>query len=435
MRKQPPSNFSELRVGILVLAGLVITALTILYISGRAVLGPTFEVRTLLPTVSGLKKGAPVWIAGVEVGSVKYISFIEPKASKENQILLGELDAIEEKLIKIDTSDPRGKEEYNRLVHSQRQIRSKLRNVEIIMKINAKYKSRLRKDSRASLGSVGVLGDKYIEITVGNSTEQPFIANNIVEIPGGKGADISEIMTEANLSMSEVSAFMGQAKEIATKINSGDGSLGKLINDPTTHTYLNNTLKDSSKIVNRVVKGEGSLGKLVSSPELHDGASSLLKEMKEGKGSLGKLVKDPSLYNHANKALSSMDSMMDKVDANKGTFGRLVNDPALYDESREAMKHFKEIAARVTDGKGSLGKLSTDEELYKKTTIAMENISKLASDLEKGEGTLGKLFKNKDLYDNTNKVLTEIRDFMVEFKKNPKKYLTVTLKVKWLPFF
>lgn len=435
MRKQLPSNFSELKVGFLVLAGLIIAITTIFYISGSAVLGHTFDARTLLPTVSGLKKGAPVWIAGVEVGSVKAVNFIEPKVSRENQLLLGELEVLEDKVNRLDLGDPKAKEELNRITHSQRQIRARLRNVEVITKINARYKSRIRKDSRASLGSVGVLGDKYVEITVGNSPEPPMITNGMVDVPGAKAADISEIISDASQSVSEASVFMGQAREIASKVNSGEGTLGRLVNDSTMYTYLNNTLKGSSKVIDKVDKGEGTLGKLVSSPDLHDQASNLLKDMRQGKGSLGKLVKDPALYNNANKAVASMESMADKVNANKGTFGRLINDPSLFDESRDAMKHLKEIASRMTEGKGSLGKLSTDEELYKNTVVAMESISKLADDLEKGEGTLGRLFKNKDLYDNTNKLLTEIRDFMTEFKKNPKKYLTVTLKVKWLPFF
>lgn len=435
MHRKPPTNLSELRVGTLVLTGLILAALAILYISGRAVLGPTFLARTLLPNVSGLKSGAPVWISGVEVGSVRKINFIEPMAHRENQVLLGELERIEDKISKMDMTRPTAREELNRLNHAQRQIRSRLRNVEVIMKINARYKTRIRKDSRASLGSVGVLGDKYVEISAGNSSEPPLLADNVVDIPGAKAADISEIISEAGQSASEASAFMTQAKEIATKINTGEGTIGKLINDPTMFTYFNNTLKDSAKVVGRVEKGEGTLGQLVNSRELHDKTTALLKEMQEGKGTMGKLMKDPALYNNADKALASIDSVIGKVNTNKGTMGRFINDPQFYEESKDAVKYFKEVAYRITEGKGSLGKLSTDETLYKNTALAMENISKLASDLEKGEGTLGKLFKDKELYNNTNKLLAEIKDFMAEFKKNPKKYLTVTLKVKWLPFF
>src|SRR5512136_1298944 len=84
--KGSKSRFSEIRVGIFVVLCLIILTLAVIYISsGSAIFGPTFRAVAYLPTVGGLKPGAPVQLAGVEVGSVTSVDVLRPELEPKNE--------------------------------------------------------------------------------------------------------------------------------------------------------------------------------------------------------------------------------------------------------------------------------------------------------------------------------------------------------------
>ena len=99
--------------------------------SEQGIFRARFELRATFVNVNGLRAGAPVFVAGLNVGSVRTLQFAAP---------LGAQDAREGSVASL---------------------------VEVLLDVDARYREQIRADSVASVGSVGLLGDKSIEITVG----------------------------------------------------------------------------------------------------------------------------------------------------------------------------------------------------------------------------------------------------------------------------
>jgi len=70
MAQRKQLTWTELRVGLFVLIGLIIMGAGIFYVTGGGTLGPKYRLTAYLPEVEGLKVGAPVALSGFEIGSV-----------------------------------------------------------------------------------------------------------------------------------------------------------------------------------------------------------------------------------------------------------------------------------------------------------------------------------------------------------------------------
>src|SRR6476659_9807078 len=73
MAQHKQLTWTELRVGLFVLAGIILMAAVIFYVTGGGGFGPKYRLRAFLPEVDGLTLGAPVRVDGVEVGNVEKI--------------------------------------------------------------------------------------------------------------------------------------------------------------------------------------------------------------------------------------------------------------------------------------------------------------------------------------------------------------------------
>ena len=124
MAQRKQLTWSELRVGLFVLAGLFILMVGIFYVTGAGFLGPKYRLTTYLPEVAGLKTGAPVDLDGVEIGNVQSISLTPNPPDREHSITL-------------------------------------------VLRVDRKYQNQIRSDSMARLVTQGLLGDRYVTISRG----------------------------------------------------------------------------------------------------------------------------------------------------------------------------------------------------------------------------------------------------------------------------
>ena len=85
--------------------------------------------------------------------------------------------------------------------------------------------------------------------------------------------------------------------------------------------------------------------------------------------------------------------------------------------------------ADVNAGKGTLGLVTKDQAFAAKVNDTITKLNELSNRLNSGQGTVGKLLQDPTMYNNTNQLLTETRDLIAAIRKNPKKYLTIRLKV------
>jgi len=79
----------------------------------------------------------------------------------------------------------------------------------------------------------------------------------------------------------------------------------------------------------------------------------------------------------------------------------------------------------INQGRGTLGKLATDSQLYDRANVIFDRFDKISTRMADGQGTLGKFSTDPTLYNNLSDSSKSMKDFLTEFKKSPKKYLTL----------
>lgn len=356
MPSQKQLKWSQLRVGItVIIASLTLGFLLFLMSGTSGLFTPRISVKCYFDNAEGLRTGAPVRLAGVDVGNVTHIAIVQGKP---------------------------------------------LTPVEITMKLSTKYDYGMRRDSQISLETAGVLGETYLDIDSSQAVGGPVHDGDT--LPTQVHPDFNQVVRASQSTLQNMDALLKRADRILAFAESGKGSLGKLIYDPTLYNRFSLTVADFQKIVEQIGNGEGSLGRLISRNDAYD------------------------------KFLSTLDKMntiIDDMQQGKGTAGKFLKDPALYNNANDTISNLKKITEDINAGKGTIGKLSKDEELAKKLDTTITKLSELTTQLEAGQGTAGKLFKDETLYNNTNQTMVETQELLKAIRQNPKKYLSIKLHI------
>ncbi len=134
------------------------------------------------------------------------------------------------------------------------------------------------------------------------------------------------------------------------------------------------------------------------------------------------MLRSDELYNKLDASIDKVNQIADDMQAGPGSIGKLLKDPALYNNANKFMED-------LNSGKGALGKFAHDEEFANKLQNVVNRLSDFTDRLDRGEGSAGKLLRDSSLYDNSNKLLTDTQALMQAIRQNPKKYLTIQLKV------
>jgi phospholipid/cholesterol/gamma-HCH transport system substrate-binding protein len=276
----------------------------------------------------------------------------------------------------------------------------KLTPVKVVMKLDDKYSSSLKKDSKASLSTVGVLGDTVVDI-------------NSQFAVGPRLQDGDELKTTETPSLTDV-------------VKASQGTIES----------LNVILAKMNVIVDNIQSGKGSVGQLINNPDLYNKADKtvdelllLEKNLNAGRGSIGKLITDDSLYNRLNDTVDKLDSIANSVNSGKGTAGMLVKDDSMYKNLNSTLAHANSILEQADAGKGGLGLMLKDPKFRQDLSSTLAQVNALVSGVNDGKGTLGKLVTDDAMYTNVNKLLTASTDLVTTIRSDPKKYLTIHLKI------
>ncbi len=349
MPQRKQVTWSDLRVGLLVLAGLLLIAVTIFYVTGAGgVLAPKYRLNTYLPEVEGLKVGAPVRLDGVEIGNVDAI--VMARRPREGKL-------------------------------------ERKRSVQVVMRINKNFRDEIRDDSTARLVTEGLLGNRYVSIARG-VTGKPIPENGVV--PGTEEAAIKLIVERGAEVVENLNAISSQFRAILDGIDRGQGTIGKLIHDEELYRHANSVLTRGDEIFSSVQEGRGTVGKLVASDELYQKVNSgatrldtLLADVQAQKGTLGRLVYDSTIHEDAKRFLDRGNRMIADVEAGKGTLGKLVTDDALYNKVRDAAANVDKATAKLNDNTGTAGKFFSDPQFYDNMTGLAGDMRLLVGDFRK----------------------------------------------------
>ena len=358
MPSQKQLKWSELRVGITVIIASVTLAVLLILMSGTTGLFVRrITLKSYFDNAGGLRVGAPVRLNGVDIGNITKIRIV-PYKDKQ------------------------------------------LTPVEVTMKVSTKYLFDLHRDSVTLLNTAGVLGETYIDIDSSQAIG-PVVQDGDTLAPRFH-ADFQEVVRSSQSTLQNMDALLKRLDRIVAFVESGKGSIGKLIYDPTLYDRFAVTVNDFKGIVDQIAKGQGSLGALINKNDAYD-----------------KFL----------ATLDKMNAVIDDLQAGKGTAGKFLKDPSVYNNVNDTVANIKKFTDDVNAGKGTLGKLSKDEELARKLDNTISRLSELTTQLEAGQGTMGRLFKDESLYNNTNQLLVETRDLIKAIRQNPKKYLSIKLHI------
>ena len=361
-RQNVPSEkqvkWSQLRVGLTVIFALITLAVLIFVMTGTTGLfTKKIVVRAYVDNAGGLRVGAPVRLEGVDIGNVVGI----------------------------------------RVVHDPKR---QLAPVEVLMKITTKYSDTMRADCQASLNTAGVLGEVFVDLDCRAAKGGPLV--NGAELPTQEVAQLQDVVRASQGTLQNIDTLVKRLDNILTYVQSGQGSIGKIIYDPALFNRANDALAQIQNIVAQANSTNGSIGKLLNSDEL---------------------------YNKANLAVDNLNKAIDQINSGNGTIGKFIKDPALYDNANQTMAKANQLITDINAGKGTIGKLAKDEALAKKLDDTVTRLNSILDRMDKGEGTVGKLMVDPSLYDNADKMLVETRDLIAAVRKDPKKYLTIHLKL------
>src|SRR5687768_9731780 len=189
--------WTELRVGLLVIISFALLAAAIFFVGGETgIFTEKMTVTAQLPSGDGLRPGAEVWLDGVVIGNVSRVA-----------------------IAREPTPD------YG---------------VDVEMRVDAQYQNLIRTDSTLSIGNIGLLGDKNVEITRGTEAGQPVPDGGIIQ--GKAAGDIRRIIASTDDLVANLNVLSEKFVEISNTIDQGEGTLGKFLNDSEIHDNLNSAV-------------------------------------------------------------------------------------------------------------------------------------------------------------------------------------------------
>jgi phospholipid/cholesterol/gamma-HCH transport system substrate-binding protein len=195
------SDQFKIRLGLFVAGGLTLFVLAIFIIGKQKNLfNPVYSLSSTFSNVSGLQVGNNIRFSGINIGTVDNIFIINDST------------------------------------------------VKVTMSIKSEVKQFIKSDSEVSIGSEGLIGDKLLIISQGSSNNP--LAQNGQQLTSKEPVEIDGIISSLQVTAGNAEVISYQLAEIMTKINGGNGTLGRLIQDTTIAENLNQTivnLKKSSK--------------------------------------------------------------------------------------------------------------------------------------------------------------------------------------------
>jgi phospholipid/cholesterol/gamma-HCH transport system substrate-binding protein len=351
-------RWSQLRVGITVLAALITLCILIFLMTGTTGLfTKKIIVHSFVDNAGGLRVGAPVRLEGVDIGNVTGIRVVPDQSRR-------------------------------------------VAPVELSMKITTKYSDSMNTGCQVLLTTAGVLGEVFIDMDCRQATGAPLETGAV--LPMKDVPQFQDVVRASQSTLANLDVLLKRVDDIVSYIQSGRGSIGKIIYDQSLFDRANAAVGQLQQITNQVNSQNGTIGKLLNSNELYD---------------------------KVDGAIDNVNKIIDEVNNGQGTVGKFLKDPALYDNANKMVANANQLVADVNAGKGTLGLLTKDQAMANKINNTVTRLNDIADRLDKGEGTAGKLLKDPALYDNTNDLLVETRNLIKAVRQNPKKYLTIYLKI------
>ncbi len=336
-------QWSQLRVGVLVLAATAVLVGLIFLMSGSTggLFARKIVLRCYFENASGVKDGAPVTLEGVTIGNVIRIRVVPARNPTP---------------------------------------------VEVTMQVGQRFVRDLHVDSTAGIAQAGVLGDSFVDIDSTQASGPP--PENNAELKTSGSPSIQDVIRTSKVSIEEIQSLTRKIETLMDTLNSTKGPAGALINDPALKKKLDTITSDLQTITGAIAHGKGTIGKLVNDDTLYTRANSVVDkldristDLNDGKGSAGKLLKDDSLYNNLNSAVANTNQIVAEINAGKGAMGKIAKDPVFAQKLDDTVTRLDSILKGVDEGKGTVGQLMQNRSLYDHADQTLDQTQQLVKSI------------------------------------------------------
>lgn len=288
------NNLANAKLGIFIFLGSTLLVILIFLLGNKDQLfTSTFTIKAYFKNTEGLRNGASVRFGGIDIGAVKSIKII---------------------------ADTTGR-------------------VEVSMRVKEDVKRFIKKDSRASIETEGLVGNKVVMISMGSPN-----ADEITEggtILSKEPLSFSDIVYETQGIMAYTKEMTKNLSEIVYKVNQGEGTIGRILNDDELYKAATNLTNTADKNLNSI--------------------TSDMREVLALFDNLGKGVED--VVANVNKIVGRVDTVLAGVSEGKGLLGSLVSEKGK--EGKTLNQILDNLVVVTEDAKTSASRLAENMEALK----------------------------------------------------------------------
>jgi phospholipid/cholesterol/gamma-HCH transport system substrate-binding protein len=325
--------WSQLKLGIVVVAALAIAVVFAFMVGGQGGLPwQRYHLKTRFPNVQGLKSGAVIRLAGVEVGQVSEVQFAGSQ-------------------------------------------------VEVTLELSEEVQDKITDQSKAMIGSISLLGETAIDINA-SAGGRPIPDWGYIQSARTPG-QIAEVAEQANAGIVEITNLLRD-------IRSGKGTLGKLFTDDQVYKEFASLTAAADQVVQGLNRGQGTMGKFLKDDAAYrslqaslDDLASMTRRINAGEGSLGRLLKDEEFAKSLSATTGNFDRISGGLERGEGSLGKLLKDEALYRRLDGVTGRLDTLLTRLNEGQGTAGQLLQDKKLYENMNGVVADMRSLLTEIRK----------------------------------------------------
>jgi ABC-type transporter Mla subunit MlaD len=330
-------QWAKIRITVVAIAAIAVLTVLVYLMSGGTWMKPKTSLTTYIADSTGLEADADVLLNGVKIGKVDWVQLSHLK-------------------------DPG-------------------RAVEARLIIESEFLPHIPEDSVTGIDSANLLGDEYLNITMGKSPRH-------VQ-PGGVLRYRPATNFLQNIDLRQFDAQLRIIDQTIQDIQNGKGPLGQFVVSDQLYTDVLAGIRKIEKSLAAVADTNSQMGQILYSAQT---------------------------YNDLRTSLRQVDDKLAQMQANP-----YLRDTAQYDQIREQIGKLHATLTDLTAGKGAGGKLLTDDADYIAWSRLLARLIESVDDFNYGEGSLS--LAHAQMYESLNGSMRELAATMKDFREHPQKYL------------
>lgn len=302
-------SLKKLKIGLTVFIGIAVFIVLMFIVGSESnTFTPTYSINMFLPNIEGLANGSMVSLGGLKIGSIASMEFGQQNGQT---------------------------------------------GITVTMKLRKTYQSQITTGSIAAIKTIGMLGDKYIDISIGTSNQRPLAEGEYIPVKSSK--ELGEVMDQMTDMISDISATAKNVRAITDTIKHGHGAAGKILCDDRFADEL-------SGVVNKL--------------------NTISSSLSEKKGTLGKLLQDDGLYNKLNRTATNLSSITDSLHTGKGTAGKLLMNDSLYLALQSISNRMDVLLTKMNSDSSSIGPILNSSATIQQLNALVANINSFIADIK-----------------------------------------------------